>query len=76
MREVNEIKRNKKILQLKDLAEFKKGEWMSSIPENEDLIEINYKSNNNILIISTMKAKSIQEYMEEKEDGKRESKTN
>jgi hypothetical protein len=68
MREVNEIKRNKRILQLKDLEEFKKGEWLKAVPNDEDFLEVNFKSNNNILIISTMKAKSVKEYMEEKKD--------
>lgn len=76
MRIVNNISRSKEILQFSNIDEFKKGEWLKNLPSSKDdvLVEINFKSNNNIMIINVMKAKSLKEYMEEKDDGKREAK--
>jgi hypothetical protein len=65
MREVNKVERTKKVYQLKNIEEFKSGEWLKDLP-NSEFLEVSYRGNNNILIISDMKCKTVKEYVGEK----------
>ncbi len=67
MREVNVVDRRKKIYQLSGVEEFRKGEWLKDIPEDVQFLEVDYRSNNNILVISNMKTKSVKDLYDEGE---------
>jgi len=52
MRKVNEVVRTKQVYNL-SIEEFKKGEWLSTLPSS-DKLEIEYKGN--YLVIKDMKS--------------------
>jgi hypothetical protein len=68
MNEKNVIKREKFVYQLNNKDEFVEGKWLNNIKkfDNDLLVEVSYRSNNNILIINTMRAKTLKEYLEDK----------
>ena len=68
MRELTRLekKKTKSVYQLNGMDEFKKGEWLKSIP-NSTKVEVSFTGNNCILIVSDtpeIKVKSVKETME------------